>query len=75
MKRTTAFLLLIQKDGAVGVVQLQIAHDRLTFDTDGQAFVTPAVATAEKFESAVNALQAELDTMRQRSRKLLDTTR
>lgn len=75
MKRTTAFLLLIQKDEAVGVVQLQIAHDRLTFDTDGQASVTPAVATAEKFESAVNALQAELDTVRQWSRKLLDTTR
>jgi hypothetical protein len=75
MNRTTAFLLLIQKDEAGSVVQLQIALDRPTFDTDGQAFVTPAVATAEEFESAVNALQAELDTMRQQGRRLLDTTR
>jgi hypothetical protein len=35
------------------------------------ALVTPAVATAEEFESAVNALQAELDTMRQQGRRLL----
>jgi hypothetical protein len=69
--RTTAFLLLIQKDEAGSVVQLQIALDRPTFDTDGQALVTPAVATADEFESAVNALQAELDTMRQQGRRLL----
>jgi hypothetical protein len=75
MNRTTAFLLLIQKDTAGVVVQLQIALDRPTFDTDGQALVTPAVATADEFESAVNALQAELDTMRQQGRRLLDTTR
>ena len=71
MNRTTAFLLLVQKDEAGGVVQLQIALDRPTFDTDGQALVTPAVATADEFESAVNSLQAELDQMRMRGRRLL----
>ena len=58
MNRTTAFLLLVQKDEAGAVVQLQVALDRPTFDTDGQALVTPAVATADEFESAVNALEA-----------------
>ena len=70
MNRTTALLLLVQKDEA-GVVQLQVALDRPTFDTDGQALVTPAVATADEFESAVNALQAELDKMRMQGRRLL----
>jgi hypothetical protein len=71
MNRTTAFLLLVHKDEAGGVVQLQVALDRPTFDTDGQALVTPAVATADEFESAVNALQAELDKMRLQGRRLL----
>jgi hypothetical protein len=71
MNRTTAFLLLIQKDTAGGVVQLQIALDRPTFDTDGHALVTPAVATADEFESALNALQAELDETRVQGRRLL----
>jgi hypothetical protein len=71
MNRTTAFLLLVQKDEVGAVVQLQVALDRPTFDTDGQALVTPAVATADEFESAVNALQAELDAMREQGRRLL----
>jgi hypothetical protein len=71
MNRTTAFLLLVQKDTAGAVVQLQVALDRPTFDRDGQALVTPAVATAEEFESALNALQAELDAMREQGRRLL----
>jgi hypothetical protein len=71
MNRTTAFLLLVHKDEAGGVVQLQIALDRPAFDTDGQALITPAVATADEFESAVNALQAELDKMRMQGRRLL----
>src|SRR5829696_4071113 len=71
MNRTTAFLLLVQKDEAGAVVQLQVALDRPTFDTDGQALVTPAVATADEFESAVNALQAELDEMRLQGKRLL----
>jgi hypothetical protein len=37
-------------------VQLQGALDRPTFDKDGDALVTPAVATTDEFESAVNAL-------------------
>ena len=56
MNRTTAFLLLIQKDTAGAVVQLQIALDHPTFDRDGQALVTPAVATADEFESAESQL-------------------
>ena len=72
MNRTTAFLLLVQKDEAGGVVQLQIALDRPTFDTDGHALVTPADAAADEFESAVNALQAELDAMRVQGRRLLE---
>ena len=71
MNRTTAFLLLVHKDETGGVVQLQVALDRPTFDTDGQALVTPAFATADEFESAVNALQAELDKMRMQGRRLL----
>ena len=71
MNRTTAFLLLIQKDTTGAVVQLQVALDRSTFDKDGQALVTPAVATAGEFESVVNALQAELDAMREQGRRLL----
>ena len=71
MNRTTAFLLLVQKDEAGAVVQLQVDLDQPTFDTDGQALITPAVATADEFESAVNALQAELDEMRVQGRRLL----
>ena len=71
MNRTTAFLLLVHKDEAGGVVQLEVALDRPTFDTDGQALVTLAVATADEFESAVNVLQAELDKMRMQGRRLL----
>jgi hypothetical protein len=71
MNRTAALLLLVKKDKAGAVVQLQVALDRPTFDTDGQALVTPAVATADEFESAVNALQAELDKMRVQGRRLL----
>ena len=51
--------------------QLQVALDHPTFDTDGNALVTPAVATAVEFESAVNTLQAELDEMRLQGRRML----
>jgi hypothetical protein len=51
--------------------QLQVALDHPTFDRDGDALVTPAVATAVEFESAVNALQAELEEMRMQGRRLL----
>jgi hypothetical protein len=51
--------------------QLQVALDHPTFDRDGDALITPAVATAVEFESAVNALQAELDEMRVQGRRLL----
>jgi hypothetical protein len=71
MNRTTTFLLLVQKDQAGGVVQLQVALDRPAFDKEGNTLVTPAVATADEFESAVNALQAELDAMRMQGRRLL----
>jgi hypothetical protein len=71
MNRTTAFSLLVQKDEAGAVVQLQVALNQPTFDKDGQALVTLAVATADEFESAVNALQAELDEMRMQGRRLL----
>jgi hypothetical protein len=71
MNRTNAFLLLVQKDEAGAVVQLQIALDRPTFDKDGNTLVTPAVARADEFESAVNALQAELGEMRVQGRRLL----
>ncbi len=71
MNHTTAFLLLIEKDETGAVEELQISLDVPTFDFDGQALVTPAVATADEFESAVNALQAELDAMRVRGRRLL----
>ncbi len=71
MNRTTAFLLLVQKDEAGGVVQLQVALDRPAFDKDGNTLVTPAVATADEFDSAINALQAELDQMREKGRRLL----
>jgi hypothetical protein len=71
MNRTTALPLFLQKDEAGAVVQLQVALDRPTFATDGQALVTPAVATADEFESAVNALQAELDEMWMQGRRML----
>jgi hypothetical protein len=70
MNRITTFLLLVQKDVTGSVVQLQVALDRRTFDTDGNALVTPAVATADEFESAVNALQVELDAMREQGRRM-----
>jgi len=53
MNRTTAFLLLIQKDEAGAVVQLQVALDRPTFDTDGHALVTPAVAPPQTTSRAL----------------------
>jgi len=51
--------------------QLQVALGRPTFDTDRNTLVTPAVATADEFESAVNALQAEWDEMRLQGRQWL----
>ena len=36
--------------------QLRGALDRPTLDTDGQALATPAVATADEFESAESQL-------------------
>jgi hypothetical protein len=71
MNRSTAFLLLVQRDEAGAVEQLQIARDRPTFDKDGQALVTPAVATTDEFEIAVDALLAELDEMRMLGRRML----
>jgi hypothetical protein len=61
----TAFRILVQSDETGAIAQLQIALDKPTFDTDGNALVTPAVATADEFESAVNALQVELDAVRE----------
>ena len=73
MNRTTA-LLMVQKDEASGVMQLQVDLDQPTFDTDGQALITPAVATADEFESAVNALQAELDEVQVQGQRMLRWT-
>ena len=66
----TAFRILVQSDETGAIAQLQIALDKPTFDTDGNALVTPAVATADEFESAVNALQVELDAMREQGRRM-----
>jgi hypothetical protein len=52
------------------VVQPQIALDRPTFDKDGQALVTPALANADEFERVVNTLQAELNDTRIQGRWL-----
>jgi len=52
------------------VVQPQVALERPTFDKEGQALVTPALATADEFESAVNTLQAELNDTRVQGRRL-----
>lgn len=71
MNRTTAFHLLVQRDEGGAVVQVQVALDHPTFDRDGNALLTPAVATADEFESAVNALQADLDEMRMQGRRML----
>ena len=54
-------------------MQLQVALDQPTFDTDGHALVTPAVATPDEFESALDALQAELDEMCLQGPRLLST--
>ena len=75
MNRTTAFLLLVQKDEAGAVVQIQVALDRPTFDTDGQALVTPAVATADGVREHGESLRAELDAMRLQGRRLLGEPR
>jgi hypothetical protein len=53
------------------VVQLQLALDKPAFDRDGNVLLTPAVATTDAFNSAVNALQAELDEMRLQGRRML----
>ena len=37
---------------------------------NGQALVTPALATADEFESSVNTLQAELNETRVQGRRL-----
>jgi hypothetical protein len=71
MNRTTAFLLLVRRDETGAVEELKVALDRPTADKDGQPLVTPAVVTADEFESAVNALQAELDAMRAQGRRCL----
>ena len=52
MNQTAAFLLLIKKDEAGAVAELQIALNKPTFDTDGRTLVTRAIATADEFESA-----------------------
>jgi hypothetical protein len=63
-----------RKDEAGGVVQLQLALDKPAFDRDGNVLLTPAVATTDALDSAVNALQAELDQMRTQGQRLLPST-
>jgi hypothetical protein len=48
------------------VVQLQLALNKPTFDRDGNVLLTPAVP--------VNALQAELDQMRNQGQRLLPSS-
>jgi len=56
------------------VAQLQLALDKPTFDRDGNVLLTPAVATTDAFDSAVNALQAEVDQMRNQGQRLLPSS-
>jgi hypothetical protein len=70
MNRIAAFELHIHPGDALEPARVSIAIQRHIIDTAGRIIITPECASHDEIEGQINALQDELDELRERARRV-----
>jgi hypothetical protein len=69
MNRIAAFELHIQPGDAMVLARVSVAVQRHVIDPAGRIIITPECASLDEIEGQINALQDELDELRERARR------
>jgi hypothetical protein len=70
MKRISAFELHIHPGDALASAKVSVAVQRYATDPAGRVLITPECASLDEIEGQINALQDELDELRERARRV-----
>jgi hypothetical protein len=73
MNRIGIFELHIQPGNELVPARVQVALQRHTADAAGRVLVTPEATSLEEIEGQINALQDDLDQLRERARRVFST--
>ena len=65
-----AFALCIQRDASLAPPRVKVLLQCHATDLHGQVFVTPECGALDEFEGYLNALQDDLDQLRERARRV-----
>jgi hypothetical protein len=68
MRLLETFTLDIQPGDEILLARMRIALQRHSADESGRVFLTPECLSLDEVEGHINALQDELDQLRQRAR-------
>jgi hypothetical protein len=75
MNRIGIFELPIQPGNELVPARVQIALQRQSVDAGGRVVITPEATCLEEIECQINALQDDLDQLRERARRVFGTDR
>jgi uncharacterized small protein (DUF1192 family) len=75
MNRIDIFELHIQPGNELVPARVQIALQRHSVDAIGRVVITPEATSLEEIEDQINALQDDLDQLRERARRVFGTDR
>jgi hypothetical protein len=70
MNRLGAFVLHFQPGDPHTPARMAIGVQRAVQREDGRIYITPECSTFDEIEGHINALQDELDRMRERARRM-----
>jgi len=70
MIRISAFELHIHPGDALAPARVSVAVQRFVTDPAGRVLITPECASLDEIEGQINALQDELDELRERARRV-----
>ena len=70
MNRLGTFELDVSLGDPAVPARVKVAIQRHTTDDTGRVFITPECSSFEEIEGEINAMQDELDRMRERARRV-----
>ena len=70
MNRISAFELHIHPSDALAPARVSIAVQHRVVDPAGRVLITPECSSLDDIEGQINALQDELDELRERARRV-----
>jgi hypothetical protein len=70
MNQVAVFELHIRPGNALAAAQVSVGIQRYMTDREGQIIITPECASLDEIEGQINALQDELDELRETARRV-----